>query len=152
MVRNLKDTLVSLHNFCSGAINGMLGNDLRPGSFKHFVDVDECPNAMGSAFLWVRQNAKAMRVIGLGRALVVYYKQLVRNFAGEVHAMNNFLGLAPLTNVRVQSIKGACGLGRMRDDAGFQTQDNCREGGVGGVEGRQGAEQQEALVKVQQCL
>ncbi len=42
-----------------------------------------------------------MHNIGLGRALVVYYKRLVRNFAGEVRAVNNFLGLAPLTNARV---------------------------------------------------
>ncbi len=42
-----------------------------------------------------------MRDIGLRWALVVYYKQLVRNFAGEERAVNNFLGLAPLTDVRV---------------------------------------------------
>ena len=41
---------------------------------------------MGSAFLWVHRNAKAMRNIGLGQALVVYYKRLVRYFAGEVCA------------------------------------------------------------------
>ena len=67
MVRNLKDTLVSLHNFRGAAIDGMLGNDLGPGSFERFVNVDGCPNAMGSAFLWVRRNAEAVRDIGLGR-------------------------------------------------------------------------------------
>ena len=71
MVCNLKDTLVSLHNFCGTAIDGMLGNNLGPGSFERFVNVDRCPNAMGSAFLWVCQNAKAVRNIGLGQALVV---------------------------------------------------------------------------------
>ena len=51
MVRNLKDTLVSLHNFRGAAFDGMLGNDLGPGLFERFVDVNGCPNAMGSAFL-----------------------------------------------------------------------------------------------------
>ena len=51
MVHNLKNTLVSLYNFCSAAINGMLGNNLRPGLFERFVDVNGCPNTMGSAFL-----------------------------------------------------------------------------------------------------
>ena len=73
MVRHLKDTLVSLHNFCGAAIDGMLGNDLGPGSFKRFVNIDGCLNAMGSVFLWVHRNAEAVRDIGLGRALVVYY-------------------------------------------------------------------------------
>ena len=66
MVRNLKDTVVSLHNFRGVAINGMLGNDLGPGLFERFVNVVGCPNTMGSAFLWVRRNAKAMRNIRLG--------------------------------------------------------------------------------------
>ena len=152
MVRNLKDTLVSLHNFRGAAIDSMLENDLGPELFERFVDVDGCRNAMGSAFLWVRRNAKAVRDIGLGQALVVYYKRLVRNFAGEVRAVNNFLGLALLTDVRVRLIKGACGLGRMRDNASFWTWDNCCKRGVGGVEGRRGAERQGALVKVQRRL
>jgi hypothetical protein len=66
MVRNLKDTVVSLHNFCRAAINGMLGNDLGPGLFERLVDVEGCLNAMRSAFLWVRRNAKAVHDIGLG--------------------------------------------------------------------------------------
>ena len=140
MVRNLKDTLVSLHNFCGTAIDGMLENNLGPWSFERFVDVDRCPNAIGSAFLWVRRNAEAVQDIGMGQALVVYYERPVRNFAGEVRAVNNFLGLAPLTDARVRSIKGVCGLGRMRDNTGFRTGDNFRERGVGGVEGRRGAE------------
>ena len=56
---------------------------------------------MGSAFLWIRRNAKAVRNIGLGRALVVYYQRLVRDFMGEVRTVNNFLGLALLTDARV---------------------------------------------------
>ena len=95
---------------------------------------------MGSSLLWVRRDTKAVGDIRLGQALVVYYGWLVRNFAGEVRAVNNFLGLVPLTDTRVRSIKGACGLGRMRDDAG------------GGVEGRRGAEQQGAMVEGQQRL
>jgi hypothetical protein len=50
-VHNLKDTLVFLHNFRGTVINGMLGNNLGPGSFKRFVDVNKYPNAMGSSFL-----------------------------------------------------------------------------------------------------
>ena len=152
IARNLKDTLVSLHNFCGAAIDGMLGNDLGPGLFKRFVDVDGCPHAMGISLLWVRRDAKAVCNIGLGRALVMYYEWLVRNFAGEVRAMNNFLRLAPLTDARVGLIEGVCGLGRMRDDAGFRMRDNCHEGGVGGVEGRWGAKRQGALVEVQRRL
>ena len=117
----------------------MLGNNLGPGSFERFVDVGGCPNAMGSAFLWVRRNAKAMCNIRLGRALVVYYERLVGDFAGEVRAVNNFLGLAPLTDARVRSIEGVCGLGRMHNDAGFRTQDNCRRGGVWGGGGTSGS-------------
>ena len=132
MVCNLKDTLVSLHNFCGAAIDGILGNNLKPGSLEHFVDVDGCPNATGSAFLWVHQNAKAVRNIRLGQALVVFYEQLVRNFVEEVQAVKNFLGLALLTDARVQLIEGVCGLGRMRNDASFQTGDNCCKGRVGG--------------------
>ena len=83
MVRNLKDTLVYLHNFCSAAIDGMLRNNLRPGSFEHFIDINGCPNAMGSAFLWVRQNADTMCDIWLGRVLVVYYEQLYATLQGR---------------------------------------------------------------------
>ena len=152
MAHNLKDTLVPLHNFRGTAIDGMLVNELKPGSFEHFINVNGCPNAMGSTFLWVHQNAKAMHDIRLGRALVVYYEQLVRNFPGEVCTVKNFLGLAPLTDAKVQLIEGACGFGRMCEDAGFWTRDNCHEGGVGGVEGRWGPERQRALVEVQRCL
>ena len=66
MVHNLKDTIVSLHNFCGAAIDGMLGNNLGPGLFERFVDINGCPNAMGSAFHWVRRNAEAVCNIGLG--------------------------------------------------------------------------------------
>ena len=66
MVRNLKATIVSLHNFHCVAIDGIIGNNLGPGSFERFVNVNGCPNAMGSAFLWVHRNAKAVRDIGLG--------------------------------------------------------------------------------------
>ncbi len=107
MVCNLKDTLISLHNFCGVAINGMLGNNLGLGSFECFVDVDGCLNTMGSAFLWVRRNAEAVRNIRLGRALVVYNERLVCDFTGEVRAVNNFLGLAQLTDARVWLIEGA---------------------------------------------
>ena len=103
MVCNLKDTLVSLHNFCGTAIDSMLRNNLGPGLFERFLNVDGCPNVMGSAFLWVHRNTKAVRNIGLGRTLVVYYERLICNFTGEVHAVNNFLGLAPLTDARVKS-------------------------------------------------
>ena len=64
MVRNLKDTLVSLHNFRGAAIDGMLRNNLGPGLFERFVDVDGCPDTMGSAFLWVCRNAKACATSG----------------------------------------------------------------------------------------
>ena len=133
MVRNLRDTLVSLHNFRGVAMDGMLGNEFGPGSFARFVDdVDECPNAMGSAFLWVRQNAEAVRDVGHDRALVVYYERLVSDFAGTVRGINDFLGLRHLTDAKVRSIEEACSLGRMRDDADFRTRENCRSGGVGG--------------------
>ncbi len=51
MVRDLQDTLISLHIFCGTAVDGMLGKDLGPGLFKRFDDVNGCPNAMVSAFL-----------------------------------------------------------------------------------------------------
>ena len=149
MVRNLRDTLVSLHNFRGVAMDGMLGNEFGPGSFARFVDdVDECPNAMGSAFLWVRQNAEAVRDVGHDRALVVYYERLVSDFAGTVRGINDFLGLRHLTDAKVRSIEEACSLGRMRDDADFRTRENCRSGGGGRVEGRRGAKLRGALVEI----
>ena len=131
MVRNLKDTLVSLHNFCGVAINGMLGNNLGPGSFERFVNVNGCPNAMGSALVI---RAARTRLCGGGTCC----EQLPG--AGAAHGCQG-----PINQRGV----------RPREDAGhagFWMQDNCRKGGVGGVEGRRGAERQGALVKVQQHL
>lgn len=55
VLRNLKDTLCSLHFFRGEAADGWTGNEKGPGSFARFID-PKSPNAYGSAFNFVKEN------------------------------------------------------------------------------------------------
>ncbi len=132
LVRNLKDALISLHNFRGTAIDGMLGNEHGPGSYHRFLDLDSCPNAMGSAFHWIRENDDAVNEIGPHRAMVVYYESLMADFGGEVRRLNDFLGLRHLTQDRARAIEDECSIENMRDDVDLRVRGNCRRGGVCG--------------------
>ena len=54
VLRNLKDTLSSLHFFQGEAKDGWLGNEHGPGSLARFIHRDS-PNAYGSTFDFVKQ-------------------------------------------------------------------------------------------------
>ncbi|KAL3778182.1 hypothetical protein ACHAW5_004029 [Stephanodiscus triporus] len=133
LLRNLKDTMISLHNFRGTPLDGMHGNEHGPGSFRRFVDVGACPNSYGSAFRWIAESANALDEIGPDRSLVVYYEDLVLDFRGEVRRICDFLGLSPLSESRLRRVETACGIKNMRDDANFRLGDLCcRGGGIGG--------------------
>lgn len=76
VLRNLKDTLASLHFFRGEPKDGWLGNEHGPGSLARFIDPN-CPNAYGSCFNIIKENDRLMRAIA-NRALVVYYEDLCR--------------------------------------------------------------------------
>ena len=115
VVRNLKDAMVSLHHFRGTAADGWLGNEHGPGSFHRYINTTDCPNAMGNAFHWVRDNAKAADVIGKERALVVYYENLILDFGSELQLINDFLGdLGTLSEAKCNAIEEACTLTSMK--------------------------------------
>lgn len=133
VIRNLKDTLVSLHNFRGTPKDGWLGNEHGPGSVHRFIDVsDDCPNMMGSTFNWIKQNAEAVDAIGNGRALVIYYENLILNFDAELQRINTFLGVGELTEAKCRAIQEACSIKTMKSDNGLRSSNVCRKGGIGG--------------------
>ena len=140
VLRNLKDTLVSLHNFRGTAIDGWLGNSHGPGSFKRFINLENCPNAMGSAFHWVRENGLAVQDINNNnnnseeeedkkRALVIYYESLIMDFQAELQRINTFLELPPLTSAKANAIEKAC-MFKTMESSSMRTKCNCRKGGM----------------------
>ncbi|KAL7551537.1 hypothetical protein ACHAWF_014728, partial [Thalassiosira exigua] len=132
VLRNLKDTMVSLHHFRGTALDGWHGNRHGPGSFRRFVDLDDCPNGYGSAFRWVRDNASAGDLVGPERALVVYYESLIEDCEVQLRRISDFLGLPRLTPAKARAITEACGLERMRASSMRNVGSNCRRGGAGG--------------------
>jgi len=131
VVRNLKDTLCSLHNFRGTPIDGWLGNEHGPGSFHRYLMLDDCPNAMGSALHWVRESSKAVEDIGKERALVVHYESLILNFGAQLKRINDFLRLPQLTEAKARAIEEACSLKTMRSSQ-LRTSRLCRKGGTSG--------------------
>lgn len=72
VLRNLKDTLCSLHFFRGEAEDGWTGNEKGPGSFARFIDPNS-PNAYGSAFTFIKENDKIYSQLHEdNRVLVVY--------------------------------------------------------------------------------
>ncbi|KAL9180827.1 hypothetical protein ACHAXT_011280 [Thalassiosira profunda] len=113
-VRNLKDTLVSLHHFRGVPEDGWYGNEHGPGSFRRWIDLEDCHNSYGSAFHWVKASADAVDAIGPERALVVYYEALQSNFAAQLRRINDFLGMPRLSAAKERAITHACSAKTMR--------------------------------------
>jgi len=130
MVRNLKDSMCSLHNFRGTPMDGWLGNEHGPGLFRRWLMLDDCPNSMGSAFYWVRENCLAVENIGIERALVVHYEGLILNFGAQLKRINAFLGLPDLTEAKLHAIAKACSFKSM-ETSQLRTRANCRKGGIG---------------------
>ena len=129
VLRNLKDTMASLHFFRGEAKDGWLGNEHGPGSLARFIHPD-CPNAYGSPFEFVRQNDEAIRALqGTGRVLVVYYEDMVRSLDAQVGRMADFLGVS-LTSERQGEIVRAATFDAMRKAGGIAAT-TLRKGGVG---------------------
>lgn len=115
VVRNLKDTLTSLHHFRGVPKDGWNGNEHGPGSFKRWIDLENCTNAYGNAFDWIKSSAEAVDAIGdTGRTLVIYYEALKMNFDAQLRRMNDFLGLPRLTEAKSNAIREECSMKKMK--------------------------------------
>ena len=130
VVRNLKDSLVSLHHFMGVPKDGWLGNEHGPGSFSRWLD-DDSPNAYGNAFQWVKKSAEAVDAIGDNRALVIYYEALKTNFDLELKRINTFLGLDPLTEAKAKTIRQECSAEKMKSKDGDRFKKVVRKGDIG---------------------
>ncbi|KAL7472837.1 hypothetical protein ACHAXS_013235 [Conticribra weissflogii] len=140
VLRNAKDTLASLHHFRGLPLDGWRGNHHGPGSFRRFLMVDDCPNAMGNAFLWIKENDEAVRSIlddtrdddhTPPRALVVYYEALLRHFPSQLQRLRSFLSLPPLTPQKLSAVQAACSFSAMSDVAAGRFRQTTRKGGIG---------------------
>jgi hypothetical protein len=130
VVRNLKDSLVSLHHFMGVPKDGWLGNEHGPGSFSRWLD-DDSPNAYGNAFQWVKKSAEAVDAIGDKRALVIHYEALKTNFDVELKRINKFLGLEELTETKALAIRQECSADNMKSKDGDRFKKVVRKGDVG---------------------
>ena len=117
-MRNLKDTLVSLHHFRGVPKDGWYGNEHGPGSLQRWIDLEHCPNAYGNAFDWVKMSADAVKAIGPERALGIYYEALKSNFDAQLRRINDFLGLPPLTEAKARAIRGETSAEKMKTSSG----------------------------------
>jgi glutathionyl-hydroquinone reductase len=135
VLRNLKDAMCSLHNFRGLPVDGWFGNEHGPGTFARYLMLNNtCPNALGSAFDWIRQNNDAVMSIGPERALVVYYESLILDFGGQLRRINDFLELGKLTPAKAKAIEEACALESMKHAAsvdGARYSWTARVGGIG---------------------
>ena len=131
VLRNLKDTLTSLHFFRGEAKDGWLGNEHGPGSLERFIHPD-CPNAYGSPFGVVRRMDDVVRAMEpSGRALVVYYEDLVRCLPVHIQRIATFLRVS-LPPEKLDAIESAVRFDAMKD-AGGMAQVLLRKGGIGDV-------------------
>lgn len=131
VIRNLKDTLVSLHHFRGVPKDGWYGNEHGPGSFARAIDLDNCPNAFGNSFLWIKRSAEAVDAIGPERALVLRYEELKLDFDSQLERINNFLGLPKLTEARARAIAAECAANSMKEKSGGRFKMTIRKGIVG---------------------
>ena len=131
VLRNLKDTLASLHFFRGTPKDGWYGNEHGPGSFRRFVDLENCPNAYGNCFQWIKSAAETVDTVGPERALVIYYEALKSNFDAQVQRINAFLGLPTLTEAKARAISNACDASMMRSETGGRFMYAVRKGIVG---------------------
>ena len=118
VVRNLKDTLVSLHHFRGVPKDGWRGNEHGPGSFARYLDIENCPNAFGNSFLWVKRAGEVVDAIGPERALVLQYEELKLDFGTQLERINDFLGLPKLTEAKAKAVSKECAAKSMKKTAG----------------------------------
>ena len=108
VLRNLKDTLTSLHFFQGEAKDGWLGNEHGPGSLARFIDAD-CPNAYGSPFDFVRHGDAAVAALQpSGRVLAVYYEDLIRCLPAQVAASASVALCAAVSSPRPSPRPSPC--------------------------------------------
>jgi len=115
VLRNLKDSLCSLHHFRGLPMDGWEGNEHGPGSYQRFI-AEECPNAFGSTFEWVKDTNNVLKYICSERVHVVYYESFLLDFDAQLKQLNDFLGLNELTTTKCEAIHKACAAGRMSHD------------------------------------
>jgi len=120
VVRNLKDTLVSLHHFRGVPKDGWYGNEHGPGSFQRWVDLENCGNSFGNAFDWVKMSADAIDAVGPERSLVIYYESLKLNFDAQLQRINDFLGLPKLSDAKARAVCKACSADSMKTRGRFK--------------------------------
>merc|ERR1711862_230509 len=129
VLRNPKDTLASVHFFFGEPKDGWLGNEHGPGSYKRFIDLENCPNAYGDVARWIRESDEAVSAIGSKRAIVLYYEDLKSDFPSEVRRLNDFLGLPPLSDAKLKAVIDACTVEKTR--ASSKHKETVRKGVVG---------------------
>eukprot|EP00986_Skeletonema_menzelii_P005753 scaffold2133_cov144-Skeletonema_menzelii.AAC.1 len=131
VIRNLKDTLVSLHHFRGVPKDGWYGNEHGPGSFARAIDVENCPNAFGSSFMWVKRSGEAVDAISPERALVLQYEELKLDFDTQLQRINDFLGLPKLTDAKAKAVAAECAAKSMKGKTGGRFKMIIRKGMVG---------------------
>jgi len=131
VIRNLKDTLVSLHHFRGVPKDGWYGNEHGPGSFARAIDLENCPNAFGNSFLWVKRSAEAVDAVGPERALVLQYEELKLDFDAQLERINDFLGLPKLTEAKAMAVATECAAKSMKEKTGGRFKMIIRKGVVG---------------------
>ena len=132
VLRNLKDTMSSLHFFQGEAKDGWLGNEHGPGSLARFIHPDS-PNAYGSCFQFVRQSddlATSGSMHAEGRVLVVYYEDLIRSLPAQVERIASFLRV-PLSEAKHAAVVKAVSFDAMKRTAGSVAALTLRKGGIG---------------------
>lgn len=131
VLRNLKDSMCSLHNFRGLPYDDWHGNQHGPGTYaRYLMSNKDTPNAFGSAFEWIKVNNEVIQSIGHERSLVVYYESLILDFDNQLRRINNFLELGELSDVKANAIKDACALQSMQS-AGARYSYTTRKGGIG---------------------
>ena len=121
VLRNMKDTLASLHFFRGEPKDGWLGNEHGPGSLSRFLSPD-CSNAYGSSFTNIREHDRLVNIMqASGRVLVLYYEDLCRCLPAQLDRIATFLGMeltpakraAVAESVDFQKVKEGGGLAGM---------------------------------------
>lgn len=107
--------MCSLHHFRGLPMDGWDGNEHGPGTYKRFI-AEQCPNAFGSAFDWLKGAQDALNYISPDRAHVVYYESFILDFDAQLKQLNDFLGLGELTAAKCKAIRDACAAKTMSQD------------------------------------
>ena len=131
VLRNLKDTLCSLHFFHGEPKDGWDGNEHGPGSFERFLDpvCDTFP--FGSSFNFVKSVDECAAAIGDERTLVLYYEALKEDLDAQLERINDFLELPKLTEAKKQAVSDACTMKSMMSDKLDKSAQRARKGIIG---------------------